>query len=102
MGVQVAGMTYDQRSILKTFHDDQELGYPLLQDVDAAHVKAYGALNTDYEPGERGYGIPFPGILLIEPDGTVALKFAVPGYRTRPPLNQVFEAVKALEGESAD
>jgi peroxiredoxin len=90
-------MTYDSREILKSFHDAQGLDYPLLQDVDAQHVIAYGVLNEDYQPGDRGYGIPHPGILFIQPDGTVALKFAVPGYRGRPPLAEVFAAIVALE-----
>ena len=45
--------------------------------------------NEDYQPGEGGYGIPHPGILFIGADGVVELKFAVPGYRKRPP----FEAI---------
>ena len=102
IGVNLAGMTYDSRDILKAFHDGQGLEYPLLQDVDAQHVIAYGVLNEDYQPGDRGYGIPHPGILFIQPDGTVALKFAVPGYRGRPPLAEVYEAILALEGPQAD
>ena len=95
IGVQVAGMTYDDRSVLAEFHGAENLGYPLLQDENAAHVDAYGVKNTEYEPGHMGYGIPYPGILYVQPDGVVALKFAVPGYRQRPPLAEVFEAVSA-------
>ncbi len=102
IGVKLAGMTYDDLSVLKSFHDEQNLGYPLLRDVDAQHVKAYGVLNTEYEPGHRGYGIPYPGIVYIRRDGTVALKFAVPGYRERPPLEQVFAAVEADLASAAD
>lgn len=97
VGVNLAGMTYDSREMLKKFHDDQALDYPLLQDVDATHVKAYQVLNEEYVPGDRGYGIPHPGILFIRPDGIVALKFAVAGYRGRPPLEQVFDAIVELE-----
>jgi peroxiredoxin len=102
LGVNLAGMTYDGREILKGFHDSQSLGYPLLQDVDAAHVKAFGVLNEEYVPGDRGYGIPHPGILFIRPDGVIALKFAVPGYRGRPPLEKVYEAVSSLLTEAED
>jgi len=98
----VAAMTYDSLEVLKNFHDDNDLGYPLLRDVDAAHVISYGVLNEEYEPGHRGYGIPHPGILFIQADGTVALKFAVPGYRGRPPLAEVYAAIEALQGESPD
>ena len=65
IGVNVAGMTYDDVSVLADFHDRHDLGYPLLQDVDVKHVNAYGIRNQRYEPGDGGYGIPEPGILFI-------------------------------------
>ena len=86
-------MTYDDELILAQFHEDNELGYPLLRDVDAQHVKAYGVLNTEYEPGHRGYGIPYPGVLYIRVDGTLGTKFAVTGYRKRPPFEEIYEVV---------
>lgn len=97
LGVNVAGMTYDDVSVLAAFHAEQKLGYPLLQDKDTKHIGAYGVLNTDYEPGDSGYGIPYPGILYVDGDGKVLLKFAVPGYRQRPPLDAVLDAIAALE-----
>ena len=86
-------MTYDQQNVLAKFHADNDLGYPMLQDVNVKHVNAFGIRNMNYEPGDGGYGIPEPGILYIGPDGVVRAKFAVPGYRTRPPFEAVFEAV---------
>jgi peroxiredoxin len=97
IGVNVAAMTYDERSILADFHSTNSLGYPLLQDEEAKHVSAYGVLNEDYEPGQANYGIPHPGILYIGGDGTVLLKFAVPGYRSRPPFSEVLDAIAAFE-----
>lgn len=47
------------------------LNYPLLQDENTRHVDAYGIRNLDYGRGEKGYGIPHPGILFITRDGTV-------------------------------
>ena len=90
VGVKIAAMTYDSLEILKGFHDSQELGFPLLSDVDARHVNAFGI------PDENmGRGIPLPGIFWLAPDGRINAKFAVPGYRTRPPLAEVLAAVRA-------
>ena len=89
-------MTYDDRSVLLEFHEKNSLGYPLLQDEDARHVLAYGVLNEDYQPGDGAYGIPHPGILYVGADGAVLLKFAVPGYRGRPPFGDVLDAVSTL------
>ena len=94
LGVGVAAMTYDSQDVLAAFHEEQQLNYPLLRDVDVRHIDAYGVRNTDYEPGDAGYGIPNPGILYIGPDGTILAKFAVPGYRKRPPFEEVLEAVQ--------
>lgn len=98
VGVQVAAMTYDDRSILAAFHDAQKLRYPLLQDVDVKHVNAYGVRNLDHQPGESGYGIPYPGVLYVGRDGTVLAKFAVPGYRQRPPFEGMLDAIVELQG----
>ena len=89
-------MSYDKLSVLKSFHQEQSLGFPLLQDVDAKHVNAYGVRNEEYAAGHRAYGIPHPGILLIDPQGVVRAKFAVPGYRERPPFEEILVAVENL------
>ena len=86
-------MTYDPVTTLAAFHSASELGYPLLRDANGKHAMAYGVLNEDYAPGHNAYGIPHPGILLISPSGEVLAKFAVPGYRTRPPFDEVYEVV---------
>ena len=92
-GVKIAAMTYDSLEILKDFHDDQALGYPLLRDVDGKHVNAFGV------PDENlGGGIPLPGILWLATDGRINAKFAVRGYRTRPPISEVLDAIGAAPG----
>ena len=54
LGVNVAGMTYDDKSVLAEFHAEHDLHYPLLQDVDVQHVNAYGVRNLQYKPGDSG------------------------------------------------
>lgn len=90
-------MTYDDAEVLMAFHSEQGLNYPLLRDENTKHVDAYGIRNLDYGPGEMGFGVPHPGILYITRDGTVTLKFAIPGYRQRPPLEDVYQAILDLE-----
>lgn len=86
-------MTYDDMAILAEFHQSQNLGYPLLHDENAHHVEAFGILNEEYEPGDRAYGIPHPGVFYISAGGIIELKFAERGYRNRPPMEAVHEAV---------
>ena len=90
LGVKIAAMTYDSLEVLKDFHDDKDLGFPLLRDVDGKHVNALGVPDEDL-----GRGIPLPGILWLAPDGRIIAKFAVRGYRTRPPISDLLDALGA-------
>ena len=90
LGVNIAAMTYDNLDKLKTFHESAGLGFPLLSDVDARHVNAFGIRDENL-----GEGIPRPGIFWLAPDGRISAKFAVPGYRTRPPLAEVLASISA-------
>ena len=96
LGINVAAMSYDSLEILDGFYRSYELPYPLLRDDEQQHVKAYGVLNERYKPGHRAYGIPHPGALLIEPDGRIRAKFAVPGFRQRPPFDAMLATLSEL------
>lgn len=93
VGVNIAAMTYDSVEILKGFHESEELGYPLLRDEDARHVNGFGVPDEDL-----GQGIPRPGMFWLAPDGSISAKFAVPGYRTRPPLAEVLASISGTVG----
>lgn len=97
LGLGVAAMTYDPVELLKEVAEDQEIGFALLHDEQVTHVNALGIRNLDYEPGQRAYGIPYPGIFLIDADGVIRYKFAEADYRQRPDFADVLEAAAALE-----
>ena len=97
MGISVVAMTYDSVEMLKTVEEDQGVEFTLLRDADMIHVNRLGILNdTDYEPGQRAYGVPYPGIFLIDADGVIQAKFAEEGYRLRPDFDNVLEAAAQL------
>ena len=96
MGVSVATMTYDSLDILKAAEEDYSVNFPMLRDEDAKHVSAFGILNQQYQPGQRAYGIPEPGIFLISADGIIRFKFAEQDYRMRPDVSLVLEAASGL------
>ena len=54
-----------------------------MADVEALSFKTLGILHEDYRPGDEHYGIPHPGMIVVAPDGTVAGKLFLEGYRTR-------------------
>lgn len=96
LGISVATITYDPVEFLKEVQEDQEISFPLLHDEAVKHVNSLGIRNLDYEPGDRTYGIPYPGMLLIDSDGVIRHKFAEQRYQDRPALELVLEAAASL------
>ena len=96
MGISVVALTYDSVELLKTVQEDQDIQFTLLHDEDVSHVNAFGVRNLDYEPGHRVYGIPYPGIFLVDPNGVIKAKFAEERYQDRPPFEDVLEAAAQL------
>lgn len=98
IGVGIVGMTYDDAEIIQAFHAEQELSFPLLRDVDAQHVNAWGIRNLEYEEGSFAYGIPHPGVVLLSPEGRILAKWAERGYRQRADWSTVLEEVRGMVG----
>ncbi len=89
-------MTYDSLDITAKFAKQRKIDFPILRDIDARHVKSFAILNMNYEPGHRFYGIPLPGILLLDPDGVLLAKFAEEDYKDRPEFTLVIEAARGF------
>jgi peroxiredoxin len=82
-GLGVAVLTYDAPLLQRRFIDRFSIAYPMLSDIDATSVVNLGVLNTDYQRGDASYGIPYPGVFVIDPAGTIVGKIFVAGYTTR-------------------
>lgn len=82
-GLGVVVVTYDPPDLQRAFIERTGAGYPMLSDIDTETFSALGILNQDYQPGDGGYGIPYPGVLVIDPSGTIRAKIFVEGYDTR-------------------
>lgn len=89
-------MSYDSNETSREFTERHGIRFPILADEKARHVLAFGILNEKYEPGHRAYGIPHPGIFLVDSDGMVVAKFAEEDYRERPDLNVVLDAARKM------
>ena len=96
LGVGVAGITYDTRELIQDFDEKWDIEFPILKDVDRQHVDAWGVRNQEYGPGTFGYGIPYPGVVFISPDGQILAKWAEPGYRSRADWSKVLQDVTAM------
>ena len=96
LGVQVAVITYEAPEISLKFAEKYDIQYPVLSDVESRHIKAWGLLNTAYEPESRIYGIPHPGLFLIDRNGMIYRKFSEEGYKNRPVLDLVIDAAREM------
>ena len=97
-GIGVAAITYDAPELQRKFIDKFGITYPVLSDVDASSMKSLGILNTDYQPGDSAYGVPYPGIFVVARDGTIVGKVFIEGYDTRLDARALLAyASKALE-----
>lgn len=99
LGVTIAAMTYDPVDFLKEVELDRGVPFTLLHDEDITHVNRIGILNTGYEPGTRAYGVPYPGIFLIDSDGVIRHKFAEESYRDRPDFANIVAAAAEMAGQ---
>ena len=61
----MVAITYDTPELQQPFIEAAGLEFPLLSDIDAESFINLGILNDEYEPGEGAYGIPFPGVFVV-------------------------------------
>ena len=96
LGVRVAAVSYDGVETLAGFAEDKGIRYTLLADEETDLIETLGIRNEEYGEDHFAHGVPHPGVLFVDPAGVVRLKRAVPGYRDRPPFDELLEAVGAL------
>lgn len=96
LGFNVTTMTYDPVATLKEAEEEYAITFPMLYDENSAFINALGILNTQYEPGHRAYGIPYPGIFVIDSQGVIRAKLAEEDYRERPDFSLVLEQARKL------
>ena len=65
------------------FIDAASITYPLLSDIDAETIRTLGILNEQYELGDTAYGIPHPGVFVVDPEMNIAGKIFVEEYKAR-------------------
>jgi len=97
-GVAVVAMTYDEPELQQVFVDKWGISYPLLHDVDALTFKTLGILNRDYQPGDDHYGIPYPGMLVVDREGRVVGKLFLEDYSVRVDARSALAYAKTVLG----
>ncbi|MEH6583789.1 MAG: peroxiredoxin family protein [Halioglobus sp.] len=82
-GIGLVGITYDSPEKQQAFAHKFGITIPLLSDIEVLTFKTLGIVNDEYQPGDEAYGIPYPGMIIIDPAGQVVGKLFLEGYSTR-------------------
>lgn len=82
-GIGMVAITYDTPRLQQNFIDQHGITIPVLSDIDALSFKTLGILNDKYPPGDARYGIPHPGMIIIDPQGVVVGKLFLQAYSSR-------------------
>jgi hypothetical protein len=69
--------------VLKSFADRQHITYSLLSDPESKIIRAYDILNEATKPGTPTYGIPYPGVYVVDVQGRVVSKYFEDDYKER-------------------
>jgi peroxiredoxin len=97
-GIGMVAITYDDPALQQVFIDKFGITLPILSDIDALSFKTLGILNEDYAPGDFQYGIPHPGMIVIDRNGQVVGKQFLEAYSSRVDSAAALEFAKASLG----
>ena len=90
LGYGLTAISYDDTNILKNFTEQENISYPLLADQKVQTVLAYDVVNQQYQPGDDNYGIPYPGVVVIDENGVVTHKRFFKGYKKRVKFDELY------------
>ncbi|MBV1908608.1 MAG: peroxiredoxin family protein [Kangiellaceae bacterium] len=88
-GYGVTAISYDSPEILRAFAQENELNFRLLSDQNAKSFEALNVLNAKYPPSDKHYGIPYPGVIVVDNKGLVTHKYFYEGYKKRVKFEQL-------------
>ena len=82
-GLGLCSISYDSVEILRDFAARRQITFPMLADPDSAIIRRFGLLNETVEPTSRDYGVPHPGLLVVDAGGIVRERFFEERYYNR-------------------
>lgn len=82
-GIGLAVISYDSPAAQRPFIKRHGITVPVLSDRDALSFRTLGILNENDRPGAAGYGLPHPGMIVVDKNGTVAGKLFVSDHTQR-------------------
>ena len=69
--------------VIRHFAERVGITYPLLADTDSKIIRAFDILNTNIPEDHEWYGVPFPGIYVVDANGIIKAKYFEQDHRER-------------------
>jgi peroxiredoxin len=88
---------YDSPAKLAHFSEKYGITFPVLSDPKSSAIIQLGILNPTYDPSTRYYGVPYPGVFLLNSKGVIVGKFAEKDYRDRPLMENLIQAINEVD-----
>ncbi|MDZ7781477.1 MAG: redoxin domain-containing protein [Halioglobus sp.] len=97
-GIGLVVITYDPPEDLRSFIERNDISIPVLSDDGALTFRTLGILDERHEPGDTHYGLPHPGMLVLDSDNKVVAKLFPADFMLRVDAASALEfARRALE-----
>ncbi len=82
-GLGLAAISYDSPAVLKDFAERKGIRFALLSDPGSGIIRRFGILNTQVKENSSSFGIPYPGVYVLDPKGIVTAKYFEDDYKQR-------------------
>jgi hypothetical protein len=83
LGLGVAAISYDSVAILHNFAERKGIHFPLLSDSNSAVIRQTGLLNDGVAKDNMAFGIPFPGVFVLDANGVITGKYFEDDFKQR-------------------
>lgn len=91
LGFPVVTVSVDTVALVKKFADSQHITYTMLADPAGDINKRLGIRDESYPVGSKAFGVPQPGIFVLDRDLKIVGKYFVQGFRERPDLDVIIQ-----------
>lgn len=84
-------ITGDEPTRLRSFRDEEGIGFPILLDPEGETFELYGIRNEEHRKT-----VPHPTVILVDTEGVARWVVSDENYKVRPPASEVLAAVDTL------
>ena len=83
LGLGVAAISYDSTGVLHDFAERKGITIPLLSDPDSRIIRTVEILNDSVPHDSPFFGVPHPGVFVLDAEGRVKAKYFEEDFRRR-------------------